>query len=652
MYSRVAPWGNAPTPLLPRWYRENLAPVLVPHRLHHLNPRVVTVGQLADFWTDAEGVIDRATLSALAERVKGRFPPDDYVVLPDGMPRGPLAKHPLSTRTQNTLETAGLFHGSDAVTVRQLLSLRGFGFLSLVEFMCVVEPMLGQNWYGSAFPVSATQHAGPFPTIDEAPASISGLLRALFAITEEFYGTHTLADALELDLLRIADSLGIVPALDSRPIGELTRGRSIRKAIVSRLEELCAKMSGPRRRILIERIWATRPETLQVLAMRTGVTRERIRQIQEQVVAEVEGAVGTEMDIVAAIVRARLPLVPREAELDRAIAELLGGSAPNSTEVGARQMLRSRLQYSVVDGKCFSKEALDVARQLRADARALADDVGLVEEADLRSVLSGDQWCPHLQELIALAGLCVVSSRLAVRKTRKARAKAALLQIGRPATREEIGKVAEIDGERVGAQLSAIPSIGRVDLARWWLVDDMDHVYKGIPEEITAVIRQDGGATTLTKLLEELPRRFGVSPQSVRVYAKTPQFARQGGYVSLADTSTLELRGLWEVVDGYDDGAPYWTFFVYDRYLSGYSLVGFPPELAQHLGCEPNGKRRIAVGYPDGCRELSINWRLASTVGVSVGYLADPLQRLGVREGDRARLIIRRTDLVEVRKVD
>lgn len=652
MTGRAAPWGEAPTPLLPRWYRANLASILVPRDLSRLNPRVATIGQLATFWNDAPAFVDRAVLRALVERVKDRFPPDDYVILPEGVRREVVTNQALSVRTQNALQSAGFFRGRDAVTVRHLRSVPRFGFLALIEFMCVIEPVLGRNWYGSALPLEVAQSAVSINTRDETPGGASGVLRALLAIAEEFYGARTLADALELNLLQVANVLGIVPALDSIRVGELVQGRSVRKAIGTRLQALQREMSELQRRILIDRLWATHPESLQAIAMSAGVTRERIRQIQEKVRIQVERAVGTEMDVVAAILRARLPVVPQESELAAAIGELLGDGVRESTGTLARRMLRARLQYSVVDGKCFSPRALGVARQLKDDARVIADDVGLVADADLRSLLPGEEWCPHFGDLLAVSGLYTFSGHIALRKTRKARAKAALLRIGRPATREEIGGAAGLDGGRIGAQLSAIPSIGRVDITRWWFVDDMEHVYKGIPQEIDAVIQQQGGATTLTKLLEELPRRFGVSPQSVRMYVNTPRFRTQGGYVSLADTSTLSLRGLWEVIDGYDDGAPYWTFVVHERYLSGYSLVGFPPELAQHLGCEPDGARRIKIGYPEGCRELSINWRLASTTGPSMGYLAEPLQRLGVRDGDQARLIIRKPDLVEIRRIN
>ena len=574
------------------------------------------------------------------------------MVLPDGLRREDLENQPLSARTHNVLQSSGFFHGHDAVTIRRLRSLRRFGFLSLVEFMCVIEPVLGRRWYGSALPFNAPQCAVTSSPGDGTPRSVSGVLRALFAIAEEFYGARTLADVLELDLLRVANALGIVPALDSVSIDEVAQGRSIRKVIVTRLQSLLEGTSNLQRRVLIERVWATKAVSLQVIAMEAGVTRERIRQIQAKIHSEVERSVGMEMDIVAAMVGARLPIVPQEIELDAAIAEAFSDGTPQSMRVCARHMLRARLRYSIVDGKCFSPQALDIARQLKTDARVIADDVGLVKHAHLRSVLPSDEWNPHFQDLVAVSGLCTLSGQIALRNTRKARAKAALLQIGRPATREEIGEIAGIDGERLGAQLSAIPSIGRVDMTRWWFVDDMEHVYQGIPKEIGALIRQHGGATTLTRLLEELPRRFGVSPQSVRMYVNTPRFRVQGGYVSFADTSTLKLRGLWEVVDGYDDGAPYWTFPVQGRYLSGYSLLGFPPELAQYLGCEPNGARRVTIGHPEGCRKLSVNWRLSSTTGPSIGYLADPLQRLGLREGDQARLIIRESDLVELRKVD
>ena len=77
---------------------------------------------------------------------------------------------------------------------------------------------------------------------------------------------------------------------------------------------------------------------------------------------------------------------------------------------------------------------------------------------------------------------------------------------------------------------------------------------------------------------------------------------------------------------------------------------GLPPELARELGCEPNGKTQALVTHPKGSGELSVIWRLASTTGANLGYLADPLQRLGVSVGDSVCMVIKGPGVVDLRR--
>ena len=218
-----------------------------------------------------------------------------------------------------------------------------------------------------------------------------------------------------------------------------------------------------------------------------------------------------------------------------------------------------------------------------------------------------------------------------------------MIDLGRPATRDEIAKQAEFPEEppaRLSALLSGLPSVGRAGKDTWALLDRIDDVYEGIPTEITQRIHEDGGATTLSRLLEELPRKFGVSESSVRTYVATPQFTLRDGFVSVADESTLKYRDFEDVIDGRtDSGDPFREFTVESRFFEGYSVLGFPPELACHLGCEPNGSIRVNISAPEQCRPISVIWRLASSTGASVGYLMDPLQALGVDSGSQVRLV-------------
>ena len=89
---------------------------------------------------------------------------------------------------------------------------------------------------------------------------------------------------------------------------------------------------------------------------------------------------------------------------------------------------------------------------------------------------------------------------------------------------------------------------------------------------------------------------------SVRAYMQTPKFVIRDGWVSLANTSSIQLRDLDDVIDGRDHGgAPYWTFAVEDRFFDGYSVTGVPPEFAKALGCAPDAGERVRIDNLPGC---------------------------------------------------
>ena len=434
-------------------------------------------------------------------------------------------------------------------------------------------------------------------------------------------------------------------------IRDLTK-RRIANTVSKQLDSLLASMSSAQTLILERRLFASNPHTLQELAEQIGVTRERVRQIELRLSRTIEVAIGRENRMIATLLREQLDPVIEAAELERSIAEVFNDGSLREPAIDlARRILKSQLNYSCVDGVCFNKAATDVIAPLRDAAGQIADDVGLMDEEALRDHLPSGEWNAFFPQLIERCEFHRIGGRLALRDTAKARVKAALLKIGRPATKEEIAAVSEIDPDRVGGPLSNIPTLVRVDKTRWGLADWTDDAYEGIPAEIMQRINEDGGATPLERLFEELPGLFGVSESSVRAYVGTSQFTLHDSYVSLADNSSITLRDFDDVIDGRDAlGNPYWTFLVEDRFFDGYSLVGLPPELAQELGCQPNGKTLARVTHPEGSSDLSVVWRLASTTGASLGYLADPLQRLGVSGGDRVRMVIKSPGVVALRR--
>ena len=585
------------------------------------------------------------------ELVGNYRPPQDYVVIPAEIDHLELARYPLLQRTAKTLRREGLLEGHSDLSVGELLSLRNFGILSLLDIMCVAELALTGRIPQFVTPRASRIDSEESEWKTSAWSSASDLFEALLAAASEFYGASTVSDVLRLDLPRLAATLRIVPALESLSIPDLTT-RCISNTVIVRLALLLASMSSRQKLILEQRLFVSSPHTLQELADQIGVTRERVRQIERQVLRTVEDTVGSEISLIATLLIDQLGPVIAAAEFERLITDVFNDSSLMKPTVNlVRRMLKSRLNYSCVDDCCFNEAATDVVATLRDTAREVADDVGLIDEEALRNHLPDGEWNGYISQLIERCKFHRVGGRLALRNTTKARVKAALLKIGWPATREEIAAISGLDPARASSHLSAIPSVVRMDKIHWGLAEWTEDIYEGIPAEIIQRINEDGGATPLKRLFDELPRLFGVSEASVRAYVSTPQFTLSDGYVSLADESSIILRDLDDVVDGRDaSGNPYWTFLVENRYFDGYSLVGLPPEFARELGCEPNDKIYALVTYPKGCGALSVIWRLASPVGASLGHLADPLQRLGVSGGDRVCLVIKGPGVVDLRR--
>ena len=683
-----APWGSPPTPLLPRWYIETLPSVPLPEVLRQASASSTagrehrTVGDLATFWEQRTEPLEAHERDAITNLVyRCGAPSGGYVVLTPRMRPTYLFALPLRVRTANCIRrafnTEQLAEGQP-ITVSDLLLLPNFGLLSLLDVMCVTEAAPIDQYTRSATtrdplapmddapePTATDGTAPPPPPLDTLVAhapeasdvhgrvwgAASPLLATLLAAASEFRGARTLADVLHLDLSEIAAILGLKEDLGEILLRDLCSGPGLATEAVSAIAELWARLSPTEQLILHQRTLATDPLTLEEIAGVSDVTRERIRQLQKRLEGKLRHssdsapAIESRIGTIAALLRPELTPVIAEDELDAVIRAILPdssettGSAP-ITEL-ARNALRAELAYTFTDGVGYNEEAKEVLESVQRAAHSLADEVGLLLETDLQVWLPDNNWSRYWNALVDRLELHRLSGHLALRNTSKARVKAALLAIGGPATKEEVAARCGLSPGRTGAQLSALEGVVRADKVRWGLAEWIEDEYEGIPAEIIQRIEEDGGATRLERLLEELPRMFGVSEVSVRSYVGTPRFALKDGYVSMADVSSIVLQDLDDVAHGrLSDGSPYWCFKVEARYFDGFSLGGVPREIVKALGCEPDGRTRVWISSPPNCRRLSATWPLASVGGPSIGYLSEPLRRIDARAGDRVRLVI------------
>ena len=595
----------------------------------------------------------RDALDAMRE---GPVPNLDALAWPAGLDRSILNGLELEVRTLNCLHRGQLMDGDNPLTVQQLLRVPNFGRKSLGDLLFTLEDFLKECIRnGSASPHHATEGTGTGtatapPEETPSPWDRAGqLLRPLLATAAELHGVKTLADALNPQVRRLASRMGSASVIGGVNIDHVTNGTlGLAAATARRLALTLDQTSETERTIVEHRLLRTRRITLEEVGTQVGVTRERIRQVQARIERRIHNALGRGLRIIASALKEQLGHMVEEVEVERRIETLLPDDE-GLANLLFRQALIDEMGFALDNGVYVDRRAREILEELGTDARRLADDVGLVDEEQLIATLPDEDWhrfWPWLRERIRFHDLY---GALGLRDTAKARTKAALLSIGRPATREEIGSVCGFEEGRVSAHLSNVPSVVRADKERWGLREWIDDEYDGIVGEIIQRIEEDGGATTTERLLSELPSKFDVSPSSVRAYMQTSKFVIRDGYISLASASSVRLRDLGDVIDGRDHtGAPYWTFPLEARYFDGYSVTGIPPELAKALGCAPDAGERVQIENLPDCRDLSISWRLASTTGASLGYLAEPLKRLGLEPGQRARVTIKGPRLVEL----
>ena len=565
----------------------------------------------------------------------------------------PITSLRVSVRSANCLSALGIETLGELASrsEAELMSTKNLGVKSLEE----LRSILGDN--GLRFGMAPSDLAamdrersggsGPFrPVLPEGLGALGDLLAA----AREFRRAGTLRSALEEDLGGLADAMGIGEQLKDIELDSMTGGRRLSDSFLAVVDSFCADLTHAELLILQERLYRLgKPATLQALGDYLGVTRERVRQVERRLKERIPDTVGEHVRMLAGALAVDLePVLPTD-DLDRRLEGVFAGadSAPLPVAVG---MLREAVDYRRGEKISLSPAAVEVVQTLKAAARELQDDAGLVEETPLQGVLPDEGWVRFWPLLVEECGFHRIDGLLGLRNTRKARVKAAVLNIGRVASKEEIAERCGLPATRVSAYLSAFPSVVRANMTDWGLLEWVEDEYDGVAGEILQRIDEDGGATSVERLYSELWRLFQIGEPLVRSYLNTPQFEVLDGYVRRADTTALKLRMIDDVVHGRDDqGRPYWRFKVKEEHFEGYG-IRIPAEVARELGCEPNQGVKAHVAHPRESAPVSVVWQLATIGGgAHLGRLANPLTHLEASAGETVRVVLCGSNLVELR---
>ena len=637
-----AAWGENPTPLLPRWHREALADQAVPPELSAAAPGVAAVGDLARFWDNGQARVTGEALKSLIGLANAdRRPPDGLIVVPSdaGIDGETIEEWPLRTRTRYALLRSRVLEGPEPVSVGRLLQIYNFGTTALIEFMCMseafIEPQPGSN-----------PNAAKANTREENDLTGLGfLLEPVLAAAPAIYGIENTDQTAATVLASITPCLKDKESIKSLTFAGAAYGSPLDDGICSQLDDIRQKATTVTRTIIEKRFVRDKPESLRSLGSQTGVTGEGTRKRAERLQRLIESNTGAAVDMIAGCMRHVMgPVTPADA-FSEWIERIFDDFGYGEKVTGlARWLLDEKLDYTIIKGFACDRDAVQIVKTLKKEARRLTDDAGLIDEYALLGCLPDDRWGEHIFELFECCSFYRFWGCLSINNTLQAKLKAALVDIGRPATKKEILAVAGPECSKAFYQfLDHVPSIVRTGKTRWGIAEWGHDVYERIPAEMTKMILEDGGAVSAARLMTELPSKFEVKASSVSSYIHSFQFHLEDGMVSLADPSSISFQDFDDVIDGRtDDWDPYWVFKALSIYYEGYSLIGVPPAIAVALGCEPGGKTWVPVARPVGCKSLSVVWNLSAVnKKASIGCLSGALKKLGASPGNSVRLVIK-----------
>jgi hypothetical protein len=403
------------------------------------------------------------------------------------------------------------------------------------------------------------------------------------------------------------------------------------------------------RRILLDRVFS-RSRTLEAIGTECGLTRERIRQLEPTARDALLLKCGRLLQGVKAIFEPLTHHVMSGRRFNEA-TRLLGTSLICPDEVAAA-IVWSAGPWTV-DGEWLYHESLAPRiRQAIQFTRESADQYGLLRQHGLASFdglfLSDADQARYLSESM---GVVSMSGFWSLHDSLRSRVAAALLRIGRPATKLEIGEEAGLaDEAHISNHLSALPGVVRADKDRWALEDWVDDVYDGIVAEINQRIDANHGSVPIAFLLFELPRRFGVSENSVSTYLQTAAFVVEDGLVRRAEVGYFNASppGKWPDAC-WVDGMWGQKIRLEQRHFVGYSLrVRF--DIAYANGIRPDCNLKVPL---DGDGSLvSVIWRAHDPARlIDVGRVSDWLLARGYRAGELV-LVSPGLDVVRIERWD
>ena len=519
------------------------------------------------------------------------------------------------------------------------------GIKSAIEFSCVVE---------SAIEISS-QINNPLK-IDAETEEIETITRSKFysffqvvsawALGEQ--RLNTLAEALPEPLpewpSEIKSTWLEFGSMSTKDLaGDELNYYSVPKLITQ--EFIC--MNNKMLEIAKERTLAVSPiATLQELGDKLSITRERVRQIENKTLLELETRFKNTRN---------LPVIRRAEFLRNQLGSAVQWNNPNvkdslnlvvedfDKEYSNRQLVKLLLMWLagpykvrdnwlLIDSELLSK-SIDSIFQCQ-------DERGFISHDTVQEILNGlgineenhNPWLKHLKIFLQ-----VEDGYIVFRGTLLDKAYSLLKYFNRPMTVEEM---LEYLGSRsvtgLRDRLNSDPRFWRINVQNQYVLSGMIgyEEYTNIVDKLIQEIQLGGGRASNSYLVETLAQKYGVKRNSVTSYLTTPIFIKDNyGYVRIRDSQEIIncTPDLNNVAGCYLSNDGLWCYrLTIDKNVKRGSGCNIPNSFAQQLG----GKLNENIEVPTEFGEITVNWPLTSLSGAYLSTLRKISDEIGADFGD------------------
>jgi hypothetical protein len=388
------------------------------------------------------------------------------------------------------------------------------------------------------------------------------------------------------------------------------------------LEEFLDPLDLRSLRIIEGRVLSRPKVTLDTLGAEYGLTRERIRQLESGLLADLSSWFNknSELQLHSEQIRSftgSLNTLAAVLNAFPALSELI-----NDLDLPAWYVFDQFDDSFESDGKWIAVPSLqDVAQEFDSMFDEFSHDGLYMDREEFNAVFSDWGNCTpnELYSWVLDRGYTELYQSLAHPSvtTRADRAYICLGIHGSPLTIDEIKSQINPDNpvRGLGDALKIDPRFKKVGPETWSLTEWGLGSYQGIRQEILNVVDAQGSAS-LAKLMEELPVKFDISPASVRTYATTWPLQTVGDIVTRATKPMAPTRPLHRSRGVYFvDNLLTFRVRVTSEHLRG-SGFQVPSALAGAVGLTHGGNE---VSFPDNFGSIfTLRWNALQPLASSI----------------------------------